>query len=432
MTPHTHNQLPKRIVLVSKHFGPLSGGEAIKAFQFAEFLQENGIDVTVVTHERAISAQGGDRFDGAFLLVEDGPVQQWISWLKPIRGLLDLHFHLSVRRLIHKNITPDPDSVVHYVGPISPIMPKFLVRGHPIVIGPLSGNIFYPPAFRARAPKKYQLAEKLHPFVQRLMGIFYPEKRRASRVLVSGYERTRISLRLAGVREDKMVNVVDSGINNNLVAQPRVEHVGENFRFVAIGRMIDYKGHDLAIRAVAAAKNPRISLDIYGHGERLDALKALRDELGLEDRVQFLGWLENDELTQVMQAYRGFVFPTLCEANGIVMQEAMMIGTPVIATRWGGPIDLADAHSALFVEPRSEEHMVTEIAAHMGRLAQDADLANALSEAARKIARDRFTWDSVAASWMEAGYGATLPSLSDAPSSPGTPPAGEPQLTTQS
>ena len=105
-----------------------------------------------------------------------------------------------------------------------------------------------------------------------------------------------------------------------------------------------------------------------------------------------------------MPDYRAFVAPSLAEANGISVQEAMMAGLPVICLKWGGPELLADAESAVLIEPRSHDQVVRDIAEAMAALATDPDRANRLASRARTIAEHRFGWNSVASEW-QAAYG---------------------------
>ena len=128
------------------------------------------------------------------------------------------------------------------------------------------------------------------------------------------------------------------------------------------------------------------------------SLQELAASLGVAERVAFPGWLAHEELPG-LRRYRGFVFPTLAEANGIVMQEAMMMGLPVLTLRWGGPTLLADDQSALFIDPDGEDAVVTGLADGMNLLAGNPELATRIAVAARARAQAAFGWDSVAASW---------------------------------
>ena len=397
-----------KIVLISKHFGINSGGEAIKGFQFARYLKARGFQVTVITHQRALDEQGAGEADVDFLIVRETRLQD-LLWRARLEVLLDLYFHIAARLLIRRHVPRGSDVVLHYIAPVSPVTPRFFPRGYRIVLGPLTGNIFYPPAFAGRMTWQWHWARRLHGLAQRLQSVFFPEKRRrVHSVLVSGYERTRQSLRLAGVTDGQMADVVDAGVSETLCAGPRIVHEGHHPRFAASGRFVDHKGFDLAIRALAETP-AEITLDIYGDGEKRGALEALVRRLGVQDRVRFMGWMPgHEDLLEALRGYRGYVFPSLAEANGIVMQEAMMMGLPVIATRWGGPAHLADDTTALYVDPVSEAHMVAALAQAMTRLAGDPELAERISRAARLKAERLYSWDAVSSSWLEAGYAGTL------------------------
>ncbi|MEL6210149.1 MAG: glycosyltransferase, partial [Pseudomonadota bacterium] len=86
---------------------------------------------------------------------------------------------------------------------------------------------------------------------------------------------------------------------------------------------------------------------------------------------------------------------------GIVEQEAMAAGVPVIALNWGGPARLAGPDEAIFVEPTGHEEVVAALADAMTRLAEDPERADALSVAARMDAERRFRWSAAAAAWAE-------------------------------
>ena len=93
--------------------------------------------------------------------------------------------------------------------------------------------------------------------------------------------------------------------------------------------------------------------------------------------------------------------PTLAEANGIAIQEAMMVGLPIVCVNWGGPQQLLDSDIAILIEPESEETIVTALASAMSRLATDPALAESLSLGARAVAERRgFDWPNVLQAWI--------------------------------
>ena len=396
-------RVARRVVLISTNFGLNSGGEAIKAYQYAKHLESSGYDFLIVTHGRS-RHEIEDAFEsGRYLVIEDDPVQRLIWRSVVLRPVLDFYFHWRVRRaLLCAGASPGRD-ILHYIGPVSPVSVRLSPPGFEVVMGPLTGNIYHPPAFRGRMALKDRLRERLHVAAQWLLGRVFADKRRASAVLVSGYERTRASLRIAGCRDEQMLDVVDAGVSDRLRALPRVVHEGANPNFLCSGRLVDHKGIDLAIRALARSA-PENRLDVYGDGVCRPALERLARGLGLAGRVRFHGWVAYADLLAAFPRYRAYVFPSLAEANGIVMQEAMMVGLPVVALRWGGPGMLADDESAIYVAPESEQKVIADIARAMDRLAGDADFAETISRNARRIAEAAFTWEAASESW-ERAYG---------------------------
>lgn len=385
----------RKIVLIAPNAGTRMGGEAIKAYQYFRWLLANGHDAVLITHGRNRAALAGLLPPERLRWVDETRLQAlvWKIWL--LRPLLGVYFYKKVARLL-RGFDPKT-TVVHYVSPISPVSVRFPPKGYRVVIGPLNGFITYPPAFGHREPRSQKTERYLYALVQRALGIVFGDKRKADALLNSGGERTRKALRWAGAADERMVDVLDSGVPMDLVALPAAEHVGRNPHFVALGRLDAYKAYDLTLRAVAAAE-PDIRVTIHGDGPMRASLEVLAAKLGLENRAQFPGWLPHQRLPE-LRAYRGFVFPTLAEANGIVMQEAMMLGLPVLAVRWGGPATLADDGSAILIDPTSEQEIVARLAYGMNRLAGDPAMATRIGAAARRHAQANFGWDKVAQSW---------------------------------
>ncbi len=168
-------------------------------------------------------------------------------------------------------------------------------------------------------------------------------------------------------------------------AQPRECLVG------TVGRLTPWKGQDDFIRAAAlvAADHPDVRFLIVGDclsspaeaaTDRAyrDSLRALADELGISSRVVFTGFCE--DVPAAMNALDIFVLPSHAEPFGIVLLEAMAAGRPIVATAAGGVPDIVrDGREALLVPPRD----TAALAAAIGRLLADRQLAASLAKAAR-------------------------------------------------
>lgn len=394
-------QSNKAIILIAERIGFSGGGEAIKAQQYADYLLDQGYELRVISHIRSKASLGADLPDENLWLMDDTPLQKFFWSVRPLRPFLEVYFHIVARLMIKNKSYGRYKPILHYISPVSPVALRFPVKGFRIVIGPMTGSIYYPPGFRYRMSVGLRIREALHSVAQVVFGRIMKDKKNADILLVSGYERTRASLRIAGCSDEKMVDVVDSGVSAKLRALPRMTHQGENLRFMCSGRTVDHKGIDLAIKAVARS-HPKVTLDIYGDGVERKSLEELVGKLGLADRVKFKGWLaEHNDLISRFADYRGYIFPSLAEANGIVMQEAMMVGLPVVALRCGGPEKLADDSAAIYIEPTNEAVVVSGLSKAMNRLAKDSAYAEKISKNAREIAELEFSWDAVSRSWQE-------------------------------
>jgi len=394
-----------KILLVSTNAGTEMGGEAVKAIQYFDYLLENGFDVTLVTHERCRPYIEGKYDPTTYELVKNSLAQVLLWRSIFLRPLLIFPFNRAVVRIASRY--NQENICLHFIGPVSPIVVRDWPRGYRCVIGPLTGNIYYPPAFRKRQGTKQAIVSRIHRPVQITFRFLFGDKKKADRILVSGYERTRASLRWAGAKDRQMVNVVDAGVHRDYFSKRRLTHEGTNFRFICTGRMDDHKGIDLAIKALKKA-DPRCMLTIVGDGKKRQELEALAYDLGVSDRAIFKGWLPYEMVRPTLEAHRAYIFPTLAEANGIVMQEAMTIGLPVITLNWGGPSQLSDPETSILIDPKSEDYVVSEIARAMTILGEDAELADRMSKRGRKIAEEQFTWQNVGASYT-AHYSSAAP-----------------------
>jgi glycosyltransferase involved in cell wall biosynthesis len=389
-----------RIVLVAPNISSRMGGEALKALQIHLEFNALGIDVYQVTHGRVRAEIERDHPDLNVTYVADGFVQVLLHRAHLSLPLLLLNawqLHRSAQRVA---ITTDA-WLVHFTSPISPVMPYFAMRGYPVIIGPLNGNIFHPPAFAERETLGKALGKRFLVPVQKLSGYLFAGKKRAM-ILAAGGDRTVVALTLGGCSIDRIIPTLDSGIPALLAEAPRLTHQGLNTRFVFAGRLIRYKGCDLAIRAIALA-DAAVTLDIIGDGPERRNLERLVDSLGLRDRITFVGWVEAGRpLFDHLRRYRGFVMPTLAEANGIGVQEAMMLGLPVICVDWGGPATLLTPETGVLIAPHGEDYVIGEIARAMAYLAAEADEAESLSAQARRQAMIcGFTWRPMLLDWLK-------------------------------
>ena len=166
-----------------------------------------------------------------------------------------------------------------------------------------------------------------------------------------------------------------------------------------VGRLEPLKGVDILLRAVAATELDRPITLIVAGGDRESAPAAVADldvlahELGIGDRVGFVGSIPRDELPDYYQAADICVVPSYYESFGLVAIEALASGTPVIATRVGGLLyTVRDGQTGYLIPWRCPE----PFAERMEALLENDDLRRHFAAAAPDSVQ-RFSWDHIAA-----------------------------------
>ena len=160
---------------------------------------------------------------------------------------------------------------------------------------------------------------------------------------------------------------------------------------VTVAHLVARKRHNVVLRALALldpVRRPEYL--VIGDGPCRDGLERLAAELGVSDRVRFLGQLPNSEAVAQAATCDLFVMPGVEEPFGVAFVEAMAAGLPAIGSRGeGGPEDIAAAGPGMIlVEPDDP----AGLAAALVRVTSDrAELAR-LGAAARQTVAANFTW----------------------------------------
>jgi len=157
--------------------------------------------------------------------------------------------------------------------------------------------------------------------------------------------------------------------------------------FGSAGRLVDNKGYDVAIRALAGVRASGVFGErgfryrIAGVGPARGKLAGLACELGLQDAIEFVGWLEYSDLPSFYHSVDVFLHPATWDPYPVVVLEAMASGLPVIGSDGAGSVvdRIQDGVNGL-VFPRGDPSALArkilwlvdhwELVRDMGRLAR--------------------------------------------------------------
>lgn len=155
---------------------------------------------------------------------------------------------------------------------------------------------------------------------------------------------------------------------------------------IHVGRLAFEKNVEFLLRMLVHVKAevPEVLLAIAGGGPARRPLEALAQRLGLKEHVLFVGYLPRDgTLEDCYSAGDAFVFASRTETQGLVLLEAMALGTPVVSTAVMGTREVLREGQGCLIAAEDER----EFAAQTLRLLQDRGLRSVLSQRARAYVR---------------------------------------------
>ena len=169
---------------------------------------------------------------------------------------------------------------------------------------------------------------------------------------------------------------------------------------LTVGRLVEHKGQDQTLRALALLREsePRLRYAIAGSGAYGDNLRALASELGVQDRVSFLGHVDDDDLPALYNVAELYVGASRMavdhvEGFGISLVEAAATSLPVIAGREGGmPEAVVDGATGLLADPYDP----VSLAAAIRTVLCEPGLGARLGAEGRRVAESRYSWERVA------------------------------------
>ena len=205
-------------------------------------------------------------------------------------------------------------------------------------------------------------------------------KSNGNRVYDSLFEKGDLFLPISECWKDKLIELGCSeekiavhrmGIDTSKFKfTPRNPPKKEKVQLLTIGRLVEKKGVQYSVQAVAKVmkKFPNIEYKIIGEGPLRGSLEALIKDLKVVDRVQLLGWKEQEELVKILSEADILLAHSVTSHDGdqegipVVLMEALAQGLPVVSTYHSGIPELVqDKKSGLLVRERDVNSLVEKL-----------------------------------------------------------------------
>jgi len=185
--------------------------------------------------------------------------------------------------------------------------------------------------------------------------------------------------------------VIRNMVANHFFDKSKEKTNGGEFKFIAVGNLLEIKRFDLLIEAFASCNFPdNVVLNIIGGGPDRPLFEKKIKDCQVERQVKLLGVKTPEEVSDLLCRSDCFTLSSRLETFSIALIEAMAKGLPVIATKCGGPETFVRPEDGLLVEKENVEELAKAMK-YMKDHSQEYD-----SDEIRRHCRDNFSQDVIA------------------------------------
>lgn len=202
-----------------------------------------------------------------------------------------------------------------------------------------------------------------------------------------GLPRDKITIHYTGLDHDRFRPFGREQARLTMTSDYAIPLKPEQYLLTCVGALIPRKGQHFVIEAMAML--PDAALALVGHGPDKASLEALAAELGVAERVHFLGSMDHDALPELLSASHAMVLPSASEGLANAWIESLACGTPLVICDAGGAREVVGDRSAGRIVERSAQaiaHAVRElildppapeaVAAHAARFSWERNAAD--------------------------------------------------------
>jgi glycogen(starch) synthase len=313
--------------MINYEYPPLGGGAATASCYVARELIHRGHSVNVLTSHLSGLGEQENR-EGVNII----RIQAWRRHISQSNVSQMIAFMISAfwqgKKIIKRT---RPEAVLAFFSiPGGPIAWWFKKRyGIPYVVSLRGGDV--PGAQEEQLWLWHKLAKPI-------IRIVWKE---AFRVVANSEGLAKLAYESASGL-NLQINAIPNGVDLARFSPPESRAQREEVALLFAGRASREKNVPEVLEALAKFKERRWRFSIVADGPEMKGWRRRAQQVGLQDRVMFKGWLPKDKMEEIYRETDVLVFPSTSEGMPNVVLEAMASGLPVIATRIRGTEDLVE------------------------------------------------------------------------------------------
>jgi glycosyltransferase involved in cell wall biosynthesis len=326
-------------------------------------------------------------------LLRMGEGKGW-TMIQAINSISYPYFEHLVWHRFGADIRAGRYDIVHRITPlspttVSPIAARCARAGVPFVLGPLNGGIPWPPGFDVERRREREWLSYVRGAYRFLPGRQRMFDATAAILVGSRHTESEIPARY----RDRTVYVPENAVDPERFSRMANQDVSGRIRACFIGRLVPYKGPDMALEAAAPLlREGRLRFDIIGDGPMRQDLEARASALSVTEAVTFHGNLPHRQVQDVAVQANLLLFPSIREFGGGVVLEAMALGLVPLVVDYGGPGELVSEDVGFKVPIGSREEIISRVRERLQGIVSDPSPLSAMSIRGRALIAADFTW----------------------------------------
>ena len=289
--------------------------------------------------------------------------------------------------------------LVHHITYVTCILPTYMHQlGIPFLYGPVSGGENTPSIINYPMSNK----EKIVEFIRTGSQIFfthtlnYYKTMEKATLILATTEETKALIPKKYRKKTKVFQSI--GLSEDIFEPESSVKNNNKVQFLVAGRMLYWKGFELAIRSFrkALSTNCDIELTVLGDTEGNPSYEAHNDSLkvlcgdDLDKSIHFVSSVPHSEMKSFYDRFDCLINCSLRDSGCFIVMEGMSRGLPLICVNTGGPKVNTTERSAIKIEPAPMEQMIDKIAEAIIYMALHPEFRKKMGTDAKKHAKDNF------------------------------------------